>query len=86
MISNKNVVIEPTARVNEAKICSKTAKNCKYSHFPTQIFKYYTVFQHIFVFLRESVSGCHDIKQENGVNKAKIYRKIVKKCVFPYLQ
>ena len=85
MISNKKVVIEPTARVNEAKICSKTAKNCKYSPFPMQIFKY-TVFQHIFVFLRESISGDHDIKQENGVNKAKIYRKIVKKCIFPYLQ
>ena len=50
MILSKKVVIEPTAEVNEAKSCPKTAKNCKYYYLPIQLFKYYSIFQHIFVF------------------------------------
>ena len=65
MILSKKVVIEPTAGVNEAKICPKTAENCKY-YLPIQLFKYYSVFQHIFVFLRESLSGYHNIQQKSG--------------------
>ena len=50
MILSKKVVIEPTAEVNEAKSCPKTAENCKYYYLPIQLFKYYSIFQHIFVF------------------------------------
>ena len=32
MISSKKLIIEPTAGVNEAKICPKIAENCKYSN------------------------------------------------------
>ena len=71
MISSKKVVIEPTAGVNEAKICPKIAQNCPKLQiflFPNaiELSKYYSVFQHIFVFLRKSISGYHDIKQKSG--------------------
>ena len=32
MISSKKVVMKPRAGRNEAKICPKTAENCKYSY------------------------------------------------------
>ena len=57
-------MIEPTAGVNEAKVCLKTAENCNHYYLPIQLFKYYSVFQHIFVLLKENLSGYHNIKQE----------------------
>ena len=65
MILSKKVVIERTVGVNEAKNCRKTAENCKYYYLPMQLLKY-SVFQHIFKFLREIISGYHNIKQKSG--------------------
>ena len=58
--------MEPTAEVNKTKICPRNTKNCKYYYLPMQLLKYFSVFQHIFMFQRESISGYHDIKQKNG--------------------
>ena len=65
-ILSKKMVIEQTAGVNEAKNCPKTVENCKYYYLPMQLLKYYSVFQHIFKFLREIISGYHNIKQKSG--------------------
>ena len=66
MILSKKVVIEPTAGVNEAKICPKIAENCKYSNLQCNNSNIFSTFQHIFVFLRKCISGYHHFKQKSG--------------------
>ena len=94
MISSKKVVIEPTAGVNEAKICPKIAENCKYSYFPMQlnypnIIQYFNIFLCFSekVYLANMISSRKVvIKPTAGVKEAKICPKLVKKCVYSYLQ
>ena len=92
MILSKKVVIEPTAGVNEAKICRKIAENCKYSNLQcnnSNIFLYFNIFlcfsENAYlgtIILSKKVA----IEPTAGVNKAKICPKIAENCKYFYLQ
>ena len=78
MILSKKVVIEPTAGVNEAKMCPKIAENCKYSNLQcnnSNIFLYFNIF---LCFSEKAYLGTmisskkRIIELTPGVNEAKI--------------
>ena len=84
MISSKKVVIEPTARVNKAKIYHKIAENCKYSYLQCNNLNIILYFNIFLCFLENSYLGTRIlskkvvIEQTAGVNEAKIAQKLPK--------
>ena len=92
MILSKKVVREPTAGVNEAKICPKIAENCKYFNLQcnnSNIFLYFNIF---LCFSENAYLGTIILSKKvvieptAGVNKAKICPKIAENCKYFYLQ
>ena len=66
MISSKKVVIEPRAGVNEAKICPKTAKNCKYSLLQNARIQILMNFSTYFCLFWENISEYYEFKPKSG--------------------
>ena len=80
-ISSKKVVIESRAGVIEAKICLKTAENCKYSYLQFNNSNTIEFLKHIFVsfgkiYLRTMISSEKVVIEPTaGVNEAEIFPK-----------
>ena len=66
MISGKNSAREQKAGVNKTEIFHKIAKNQLIFVNKMYKFKYYVIFQHIFVFHKEGMFGFHDFRQKDG--------------------
>ena len=78
MSPNQKVAIEPRAEVNQAKICPKTAKNCKYSYLQCNIIKILLNFSTYFCLFKPKSGQRANSWNEQGKNLPKTCRKMCK--------